>query len=101
MDLILTGRPVPADEALAMGLVNRIVPAGSALEAARQLASDLAALPPECMRRDRLSVLDQRGLDEPAALANEFAHGQASLRHVAAGIAAFQGGQGRHGAALP
>jgi enoyl-CoA hydratase len=101
MDLILTGRPVPADEAFAIGLVNRLVPAGSALEAARQLASDLAGLPQECLRRDRLSVREQHGLDEPAALANEFAHGQSSLQHVAGGIAAFQSGEGRHGTALP
>jgi enoyl-CoA hydratase len=100
MDLILTGRPVPAGEALAMGLVNRVVPAGSALEAAQRLASDLAALPQECLRHDRLSAREQHGLDEPAALANEFTHGQASLRHIASGITAFRSGQGRHGAAL-
>ena len=98
LDLILTGRAVPADEALAMGLVNRVVPAGRALEAAQQLAADLAALPQECLRQDRLSVLEQPALDEQSALANEFAHGQLSLRHVEAGIAAFRGGQGRHGA---
>jgi enoyl-CoA hydratase len=101
LDLILTGRAVPAEEALAMGLVSRIVPAGRALEAARQLAADLAALPQECLRQDRLSVLEQPALDEQSALASEFAHGQVSLRHVEAGIAAFQGGQGRHGATLP
>jgi enoyl-CoA hydratase len=100
LDLILTGRPVPAEEAFAMGLVNRLVPAGNALEAAQQFASDLAALPQECLRRDRRSVREQHGLDEAAALANEFIHGEASLRHVAAGITAFQRGQGRHGEAL-
>jgi len=100
LDLILTGRAVPAEEALAMGLVNRVVPAGQALETAQQLAAELAALPQECLRRDRLSVLEQAALDEQSALANEFAHGQESLRQVEAGIAAFQSGRGRHGAAL-
>ena len=62
MDLILTGRPVDAAEALAIGLANRVVPAGEALAAAQELAAQLAAFPQTCMRRDRLSVLEQDGL---------------------------------------
>jgi enoyl-CoA hydratase len=97
MDLILTGREVPAAEALAIGLVNRLVPPGTALDAARQLAADLAALPQACLRHDRLSVLEQHGQDEPAALANELRHGRESLREVGKGIADFRAGRGRHG----
>jgi enoyl-CoA hydratase len=97
MDLILTGRPVGSDEALAIGLVNRVVPAGTAIGAAERLAAELAALPQACLRQDRLSVAEQHGLDERAALANEFRHGLLSLAAVDAGIAAFRAGQGRHG----
>jgi enoyl-CoA hydratase len=98
MDLILTGRAVDAAEALHIGLANRVVPAGQALVAARALAAELAALPQTCLRRDRASVLDQDGLDEHAALAAEFAHGQVSLGADAlAGAARFAGGAGRHG----
>ena len=98
MDMILTGRGVPADEALAMGLVNRVVPDGESLHAARALARELAALPQTCLRRDRLSLLEQEGLDEPAALANEFGHGLRSLQDVQAGLQRFREGAGRHGA---
>jgi enoyl-CoA hydratase len=100
MDLILTGRPVDATEALAIGLVNRVVPPGTALDAALGLARELAALPQTCMRNDRLSILEQHGLDEGAAAANELRHGMRSLAEVEAGIAAFRAGQGRHGTAL-
>jgi enoyl-CoA hydratase len=97
MDLILTGRPVDAAEALAIGLANRVVP-GEALAAAQELAAQLAAFPQTCMRRDRLSVLDQGGLSEGDALDTEFAHGQVSLAADAlAGAARFAGGAGRHG----
>ncbi|GIH77110.1 crotonase/enoyl-CoA hydratase family protein [Planobispora longispora] len=98
MDMILTGRPVDAAEALRMGLANRVVPAGRAVEAARDLAAGLAAFPQTCMRRDRASVLDQHGLDEPEALAAEFRHGRVSLAADAiAGAARFTAGAGRHG----
>jgi enoyl-CoA hydratase len=100
MDLILTGRAVAAGEALAMGLVNRVVPPGTAIAAAQRLAAELAELPQTCLRNDRLSVREQHGLDEPAAGANELRHGLASLREVESGIAAFRGGRGRHGTAL-
>jgi enoyl-CoA hydratase len=100
MDLILTGRPVDAAEALAIGLVNRVVPAGTALAAATALARELAALPQTCLRHDRLSVLEQHGRGQDAAAANELRHGYASLAEVGAGIAAFRAGQGRHGTAV-
>src|SRR4030088_1180352 len=68
MDLILTGRGVVADEALAMGLANRVVPKGQARQAAEELAAQLAALPQQCLRSDRLSALHQWALPESAAL---------------------------------
>ncbi|GAA0951675.1 crotonase/enoyl-CoA hydratase family protein [Virgisporangium aurantiacum] len=100
MDLILTGRPVAAPEALSIGLVNRVVPPGTAVSAAERLAAQLAELPQTCLREDRLSVREQHGLDEPAALANELRHGERSLGAVDAGIAAFRAGRGRHGTSL-
>jgi enoyl-CoA hydratase len=98
MDMVLTGRPVGAAEALAMGLVNRVVPDGSSLSAARSLARELAAFPQTCLREDRLSLLEQDGLGEPAALANEFGRGLRSLEEVTAGLERFRAGAGRHGA---
>jgi enoyl-CoA hydratase len=98
MDLVLTGRPVDATEALAIGLVNRVVPAGEALAAARRLAADLAAFPQTCLRQDRASLLEQDGLDEETALANEFRRGRTSLAVDALpGAARFAAGEGRHG----
>jgi len=98
MDMVLTGRGVGAREALAMGLVNRVVPDGDSRRAAEELAAELAAFPQTCLREDRLSLLEQDGLEEPAALANEFAHGMRSLEEVSAGLARFGSGEGRHGA---
>ena len=97
MDLILTGRPVDADEALAIGLVNRVVPAGESLAAAQQLAAELARFPQTCMREDRLSLLEQEGRDEATAMARELEHGLRSLADVQAGLERFRSGAGRHG----
>jgi enoyl-CoA hydratase len=99
MDMILTGRAVDAAEAAAMGLANRVVPAGQALAAARELAARLAAFPQACLRGDRASVLDSEGLGEEAAMAAEFAHGLATLAtETPEGVARFTAGAGRHGA---
>jgi enoyl-CoA hydratase len=98
MDLVLTGRPVDAAEALRIGLANRVVPAGEALPAALALAQQLAALPQRCLREDRLSLLEQWGLSEEEALANEWRHGMATLAGGLDGVQAFLGGAGRHGA---
>jgi enoyl-CoA hydratase len=97
MDMVLTGRGVGTSEALAMGLVNRVVADGASRAAAEELAVQLAAFPQRCMREDRLSLLEQDGLEEPAALANEFAHGVGSLEDVAVGLDRFRAGAGRHG----
>lgn len=98
MDLILTGREVDAAEALAIGLVNRVVPVGESRSAAEELAAQLAALPQTCLRSDRMSALEQEGLEEPAAVANEFRHGMRALLDGALdGAARFAAGAGRHG----
>jgi enoyl-CoA hydratase len=98
MDLILTGRSVDAQEALAIGLANRVVPKGQARQAAEALAAELAALPQQCMRSDRLSMMGQWGMSEADAIDAEFA----SLSRVAAeslaGAKRFADGAGRHGA---
>ena len=98
MDLILTGRPVPAEEALSIGLVNRLVDDGQSLAAAQELAASLARFPQTCLREDRLSMLESEGLDESGALAVEFEHGQRSLADVQGGLDRFRAGAGRHGA---
>lgn len=99
LDMILTGRAVGAQEALTMGLANRVVPHGQAREAAEQLAAELAALPQTCMRNDRLSALGSEHLSEEAAIAAEFGYGQQSLSDpaLARGLTSFRAGAGRHG----
>lgn len=99
MDMILTGRPVDAREALAMGLANRVVPRGQALAEAEKLALALAAFPQSCMRSDRASAYAQWGMSEANAIAHEFELGMGTLRsgETLAGAARFARGQGRHG----
>ncbi|MFJ9601415.1 crotonase/enoyl-CoA hydratase family protein [Streptomyces althioticus] len=98
MDMILTGRPVPAAEAYAMGLANRVVPVGRAREEAEELAASLARFPQACLRSDRASVLEQEGLGEEEALAAELRHGAAVLAESLEGAARFASGAGRHDA---
>jgi enoyl-CoA hydratase len=99
MDLVLTGRPVNAQEAWNMGLVNRVVPEGQALKSALELALELSALPQTCLRNDRLSMLESLELDAQRAMENEVSRGQRTLAsgETSAGAARFQGGAGRHG----
>ncbi|WP_405597519.1 MULTISPECIES: crotonase/enoyl-CoA hydratase family protein [unclassified Streptomyces] len=97
MDLILTGRPVPAPEAHAMGLANRLVPPGRARAEAEELAEQIAGFPQACMRGDRASVLDQAVQGEETAMAGELRHGTAVLEESLKGAARFASGAGRHG----
>ena len=99
MDLILTGRAVGADEALALGLANRVVATGEAVRAATQLAREIAAFPQHCLRNDRLSARRQHGLSMRDALAQEFALGRATLASGEAdgGARRFVAGLGKHG----
>jgi enoyl-CoA hydratase len=99
MDLILTGRPVPAVEAYDMGLVNRLAPPGGARAVAEQLAAEIARFPQACLRNDRIAVLAGAGLPEGEAMRTELAYGMSSLAtDAAAGAARFAAGAGRHGA---
>ncbi len=99
LDLILTGRSVSGQEALTMGLVNRLVPKGQALPAALALAGDLARFPQHSLRSDRLSSYEQWSLPQEDALRNETRHGMASIQsgEVYAGARRFVEGHGRHG----
>lgn len=102
LDLILTGRAVAADEALAIGLADRVVAPGEGRAAAEELAAQIAAFPQACVRSDRRAVYGGLWLDETSALAHEFALGVASLAAEGAeGAARFAGGAGRHGSFGP
>jgi enoyl-CoA hydratase len=97
LDLILTGRAVDAQEALAMGLVNRVVPKGQSRQLAEQLAHQLCELPQTAMRADRMSAYLQHDLDLEAALAKELELGSKALMEAVEGAARFAVGAGRHG----
>jgi enoyl-CoA hydratase len=98
LDLILTGRAVGATEALAIGLVNRVVEKGFARTAALDLAEEIASFPEVCMREDRLSMYEGLGRTEAEAMAIEFTHGSTSLRaDMRENVSRFVSGEGRHG----
>ncbi len=100
MDMILTGRPVDAREALAIGLATRVVAHGESRPAAEKLAAELAALPQRCLRSDRQSLYEQQSLRFDAAIRRETELGKETIAsgETAAGAARFSGGAGRHGA---
>ncbi len=99
LDMILTGRPVRAQEALEWGLANRLVATGRAREEAEALAAEIARFPQQCLRSDRRSSIEQWSLPVDAALSHEFELGCATLAsgESALGAARFAGGAGRHG----
>jgi enoyl-CoA hydratase len=99
LDLILTGRAVPAAEALQMGLVSRVVGRGEARGAATALAQELAALPQACLRSDRQSAIESMSLTDADAMANEFTRGMSVLGapDLAEGVGRFRAGAGRGG----
>jgi enoyl-CoA hydratase len=102
LDLILTGRGVSGDEALSMGLANRLTEPGLALDGAFELAQTIAAHPQKCMRSDRLSVYEQWDLSWDDATRNEFRLGMQVIESGESkeGASRFAEGQGRHGGKL-
>lgn len=99
LDMILTGRGVSGDEALRMGLANRIVEPGKALDAAKELARQIAAFPQRCLRSDRMSAYAAWTMPLKEALASEYRHGIATIEsgETRAGAERFRSGVGRHG----
>jgi enoyl-CoA hydratase len=97
LDLIMTGRPVGAEEALAMGLVNRVVPKGHARAESEKLAAEISQFPQPCMRSDRMSAYEQFDLSFEEAMRNEFRHGMRSLEVDGTRADRFVGGKGRGG----
>ena len=99
MDMVLTGRPVGAQEALTFGLANRVVGKGEARQQAERLAAELANLPQPCLREDRASAWEQWDLGFADAMANEFRHGTEALAadRGREGAARFAAGRGRGG----
>jgi enoyl-CoA hydratase len=100
LDLILTGRGVSGEEALRLGLANRLAEPGRAFETAIELARQIASFPQRCMRSDRMSVYEQYALDLPSALRNEFQRGSEVVAsgETTGGATRFAKGAGRHGA---
>jgi enoyl-CoA hydratase len=97
LELILTGRPVEAEEAHRIGLVNEVVPAGTHLDRALELAEKIAAFPQETMLADRRAAIEGAGLPLAEGLALEHRLGRETLEVAARGAARFAGGEGRHG----
>ncbi len=99
LDMILTGRPISAQEAYEWGLANRVVENGQSRYEAEKLAKELARFPQICMRNDRLSAYEQFGLDIPEAMKNEFEYGLKTLEkgEFLEGSKEFMKGKGKHG----
>ncbi|MDJ0948756.1 MAG: crotonase/enoyl-CoA hydratase family protein [Alphaproteobacteria bacterium] len=98
LEIIMTGRKVPADECLRIGACEKVVPSGQSREAAEALAQEIARFPFECVRADRRSVYLQHGLPVREALTREWRNGQSCLQNEGiAGAGRFSSGKGRHG----
>ena len=99
LDMVLTGRPVGAEEALQIGLANRVVPDGKVLESAIELAEEISRHPQTCMRNDRLSMYESFDLPYNEAMKNEFKRGMDSIAsgELLDGVNRYQTGEGRHG----
>jgi len=99
LDMILTGRPVASDEALAWGLANRVVADGTSRDEAEKLALEISRFPQTCMRGDRLSAHEQFALSNDEAMENEFFYGAKTVLsgETFEGALRFAGGAGRHG----
>jgi enoyl-CoA hydratase len=99
LDMILTGRPVNAEEAERIGLANRVVESGKSKSEAETIAQHIAHFPQRCLLSDRRSVYEQWGLSLREALRNEFRHGLSTIKsgETAQGAARFLSGAGRHG----
>ena len=98
LEIIMTGRTVRADEALRIGLCERVAPAGTVRQAAEALANEIGRFPPECVKADRKSVYETYGLPVREALAVEWVNGEKALQvEGIAGATRFVGGTGRHG----
>ena len=100
LDMILTGRPVDASEALAIGLANRVVTTGHARTEAETLAATIAGFPQAALHSDRRSAYEQHSMSLLDALANELRHGQTALEEAQLGATRFSRGAGRHGKPL-
>jgi len=97
LELILTGRPVEAEEAHRIGLVNEVVEPGKHLERALELAERIASFPQETMLADRRAAIEGFGQPLPDGLALERQLGNEVLEVAVRGAARFAGGEGRHG----
>jgi enoyl-CoA hydratase len=98
MDMILTGRPVTVEEALIMGLINRVAEKGKARAEAVKLAMELTKFPQICMNSDRLSAYEQFGMELDEAIGNECDRGMNALKYESqSGAARFASGKGRGG----
>lgn len=96
--MILTGRPVTADEAFTFGLVNRVVGMGKSRSEAERIAEEIAAFPQECMRADRKSAINQWSLPLDGALEMEGREAHSILeREAFSGAQRFASGRGRGG----
>ncbi len=99
LDMILTGRPVSAEEAFEIGLANRLVDDGRSREEAEKLAEAIAQFPQTCLRHDRLSAIEQFDFEFGEAMRNEFKHGLNAINgtEIIEGVKKFASGAGRHG----